>query len=215
MRPRPTAQNVLNFMQFFGKFGNFVCPPTPGKLAPPPTENPGSAPDRLKKTLSLFNLDILPCLMVSQLMCCLVCKNIEFQYKTEILSDVTLIELEDSQTISSMQEEFMSPRKVEFTICSFMCPNLLGREIVVLVIWHPTRVSVKLLVKFILMFLTSRLVIVKSFMTSMVGCVSRGSSQPIEARDFSVAGLSKSDCSIFLSWQNSRGESVEIDLVSS
>ena len=40
----------------------------------------------------------------------------------EILNDVTLIELEDSQTISSMQEEFMSPRKVEFTICSFIAP---------------------------------------------------------------------------------------------
>ena len=53
---------------------------------------------------------------------CLVCKNIEFQYSMEILNDVTLIELEDSQTISSMQEEFMSPRKVEFTICSFIAP---------------------------------------------------------------------------------------------
>ena len=45
----PTARTFLNFMQFFGKFGNFVCwrppPPPPGWLAPPPTGNPGSAPD--------------------------------------------------------------------------------------------------------------------------------------------------------------------------
>ena len=41
----PTAQNVLNFMQFFHKFmQNHMLAP-PGGLAPPPTGNPGSAPD--------------------------------------------------------------------------------------------------------------------------------------------------------------------------
>ena len=35
----PPDQNFLNFMQFFGKIWQ-IC-----KLAPPPTRNPGSAPD--------------------------------------------------------------------------------------------------------------------------------------------------------------------------
>ena len=40
-----TDQNFLNFMQFFGKSGKFVCwRPPPGGLAPPPTENSESAP---------------------------------------------------------------------------------------------------------------------------------------------------------------------------
>ena len=39
----PTAQNFLNFMQFFGKFGNFLCW-HPRWLVPPPMGNPGSAP---------------------------------------------------------------------------------------------------------------------------------------------------------------------------
>ena len=34
----------LNFMQFFGKFGNFVRWRPPGRLAAPPKENPGSVP---------------------------------------------------------------------------------------------------------------------------------------------------------------------------
>ena len=36
----PTAQNFLNFMQFFGKFGKIIC-----WRAPPPEGNPVSAPD--------------------------------------------------------------------------------------------------------------------------------------------------------------------------
>ena len=44
--PPLTARNFLNFMQFFGKFDNFVCwRPPPGRLVPPSTGNPGSAPD--------------------------------------------------------------------------------------------------------------------------------------------------------------------------
>ena len=40
----PTAQNVLNFMQFFAKFGKIICWRPPRRVAPPPTGNPGSAP---------------------------------------------------------------------------------------------------------------------------------------------------------------------------
>ena len=41
---RPCAAHSLNFMQFLGKFGKFVCwRPPPGELAPPPRGNPGSA----------------------------------------------------------------------------------------------------------------------------------------------------------------------------
>ena len=40
----PTAQNFFNFMQFFAKFGKFICWRLPGGLAPPPTGNTGSAP---------------------------------------------------------------------------------------------------------------------------------------------------------------------------
>ena len=35
--------NSFNFMQFLGKFGKIVCWRPPGKLAPPPRGNPGSA----------------------------------------------------------------------------------------------------------------------------------------------------------------------------
>ena len=42
----PTVQNFLNFMQFLGKFIKIIGRrPLPGGLTPPPTENPGSAPD--------------------------------------------------------------------------------------------------------------------------------------------------------------------------
>ena len=37
--PPPTAQNFLNFMQFFAKFGKIICW-LPGELAPPSTGNP-------------------------------------------------------------------------------------------------------------------------------------------------------------------------------
>ena len=38
------VQIVLDFMQFFGKFGKIIVwRPLPGGLVPPPTENPGSA----------------------------------------------------------------------------------------------------------------------------------------------------------------------------
>ena len=40
----PTAQNFLNFMQFFVKFGKIICWRPPGGFGPPPTGNPGSAP---------------------------------------------------------------------------------------------------------------------------------------------------------------------------
>ena len=36
-------QNFLNFMQFLGKSGKFVCWRPPKGLAPPPTGNPVSA----------------------------------------------------------------------------------------------------------------------------------------------------------------------------
>ena len=50
----PTAQNFLNFMQFFGKFWqNRRLAPLPGGLAPPRTGNPGSAPDGMQ--FSEFN----------------------------------------------------------------------------------------------------------------------------------------------------------------
>ena len=38
----PMAQNFLNFMQFFVKFGKIICWRPAGGLAPPPTGNPGS-----------------------------------------------------------------------------------------------------------------------------------------------------------------------------
>ena len=45
-RSAHTDQSFLNFMQFFDKSGKFVCwRPPPGGLAPPPTGNPGSAPE--------------------------------------------------------------------------------------------------------------------------------------------------------------------------
>ena len=51
--PSPTVQNFLNFMQFFGKFGKIIGRhPLPGGLAPPPTENPGSAPGPPLKLLT-------------------------------------------------------------------------------------------------------------------------------------------------------------------
>ena len=54
--PPPNDQNFLNFMQFLGKSGKFVCwRPCPGGLAPPPTGNPGSAPAYwCKKKSSLY-----------------------------------------------------------------------------------------------------------------------------------------------------------------
>ena len=46
-RPPPTVQNFLDFMQFFGNFDKIVCWRPPRGLAPPPTGNPGSAPDHV------------------------------------------------------------------------------------------------------------------------------------------------------------------------
>ena len=40
----PTDQNILNFMEFLGKSGKFVCWSPPGGLAPPSAGNLGSAP---------------------------------------------------------------------------------------------------------------------------------------------------------------------------
>ena len=57
----PQTKNFLNFMQFFHKFGKFVSwHPLLGVggggwgmgVAPPPTDNPGSAPDLVNPTLS-------------------------------------------------------------------------------------------------------------------------------------------------------------------
>ena len=39
----PPGPNSFNCMQFLGKFGKIVCWRPPGKLAPPPRGNPGSA----------------------------------------------------------------------------------------------------------------------------------------------------------------------------
>ena len=51
-----TDQNFLNFMQFFRKFGKFVCWWSPPEgLAFPPTGNPGSTPDSVE-TSNLFCL---------------------------------------------------------------------------------------------------------------------------------------------------------------
>ena len=42
----PTDQNVLNFLQFFGKIWQIcMLAPPPGGLAVPLTRNPGSAPE--------------------------------------------------------------------------------------------------------------------------------------------------------------------------
>ena len=51
--PPPTAQNVLNSMHFFGKFGNIIYWCTPPGLAPPPTGNSGSAP-AISTLISVF-----------------------------------------------------------------------------------------------------------------------------------------------------------------
>ena len=49
----PPAQNFLNFMHFFGNFGQIcMLAPPPGGLAPPPTGNPGSAPGTGNKNLT-------------------------------------------------------------------------------------------------------------------------------------------------------------------
>ena len=55
--PPSTVQNCLNFMQFFTKFGKIICWRPPGGLAPPPTGNPGSAPDDLVKMEKHNKLD--------------------------------------------------------------------------------------------------------------------------------------------------------------
>ena len=44
----PTDQNFLNFMQFFEKIWQIcMLGPPPEGLAPPPTRNPGSAPENV------------------------------------------------------------------------------------------------------------------------------------------------------------------------
>ena len=43
-RPSPTAQNVLNLTQFFGKRGKIVCWRPPPPPPPTPAGNPGFAP---------------------------------------------------------------------------------------------------------------------------------------------------------------------------
>ena len=44
------TKNFLNFMQFFDQSGKFVCwRPPPGGWVPPPTGNPGSAPELICK----------------------------------------------------------------------------------------------------------------------------------------------------------------------
>ena len=59
----PTAQNVLNFMQFFGKFGKIVCwRPSPGGLAPPPVGNPGFTPDKFIQEKRLLSAKRTICL---------------------------------------------------------------------------------------------------------------------------------------------------------
>ena len=51
----PTAQNFLNFMQFFAKFGKIICWHPPGGLAPPPMGNPGSAPGDVNVVKNYLN----------------------------------------------------------------------------------------------------------------------------------------------------------------
>ena len=65
----PTVQNFLNFMQFFKKLGKIIgsCP-LPRGLAPPPTENLGSAPGcktrRIRKEIFLLEYESdLKCLL--------------------------------------------------------------------------------------------------------------------------------------------------------
>ena len=55
LRNHVTDQNFLNFMQFLGKSGKFVCWRPPQGLAPPPTGNPVSAPDLCLKLVKLGN----------------------------------------------------------------------------------------------------------------------------------------------------------------
>ena len=51
------AQNVLNFMQFFAKFGKVICWRPPGGLVPPPTGNPGSAPVKILSFM-IYNIAV-------------------------------------------------------------------------------------------------------------------------------------------------------------
>ena len=51
------TQNVLNFMQFFAKFGKIICW-RPRGLAPPPTGNPESAPDLVKIMSDPFRISL-------------------------------------------------------------------------------------------------------------------------------------------------------------
>ena len=55
----PTAQNFLNFMQFLGKSGKFMCwrPQPSGELATPSKENLGSASHRCKN-ITFRNNDV-------------------------------------------------------------------------------------------------------------------------------------------------------------
>ena len=51
------AQNVLNFMQFFAKFGKVICWRPPGGLVPPPTGNPGSTPVKILSFM-IYNIAV-------------------------------------------------------------------------------------------------------------------------------------------------------------
>ena len=65
--PHPTARILFNFMHFFGKFGNFICwllPASLGRLAPPPTGNPGPAPGKKENHFYLSTQCLLSSLLV-------------------------------------------------------------------------------------------------------------------------------------------------------
>ena len=51
----PTAQNFLNFMQFFAKFGKIICWRPPRRVGAPPTGDPGSAPE---STIHNFKMSV-------------------------------------------------------------------------------------------------------------------------------------------------------------
>ena len=53
----PTAQNFLNFMQFYWKIWlNCILAPPPRGSAPPPTATPGSAPDLQLQFCGICNI---------------------------------------------------------------------------------------------------------------------------------------------------------------
>ena len=65
--PPSTDQNFLNFMQFLGKSGKFVCWRPPRGLAPPPTENPVSAPGNKRSVVHFLLVFLSHILSICQI----------------------------------------------------------------------------------------------------------------------------------------------------